>query len=129
MRSGVYRYAGYDAFTARRDHVYTNGSPVNTGFTENADLFGGLVLVVRWAYRRQSGSWGLSPRGLVHAASHASGALHLRAGGNEAATRLSGINVNKIKIISILFVVCWHRWPGSLKWRVSLRTTHGGDWL
>ncbi|EJC5684862.1 ribose ABC transporter permease [Escherichia coli] len=48
--------------------VYTNGSPVNTGFTENADLFG----------------WFGIGRPL---------------GGNEAATRLSGINVNKIKII------------------------------
>ena len=50
-------------------------------------------------------------------------------GGNEAATRLSGINVNKIKSSSILFVVCWHRWPGSLSGASLLRTTHGWDWL
>ncbi|CGZ70400.1 ribose ABC transporter permease [Salmonella enterica subsp. enterica serovar Typhi] len=48
--------------------VYTDGSPVNTGFTDNADLFG----------------WFGIGRPL---------------GGNEAATRLSGISVSKVKII------------------------------
>lgn len=100
--------------------VYTNGSPVNTGFTENADLFGwfgigrplgvptpvwimGIVFLAAWY--------------MLH---HTRLGRYIYAlGGNEAATRLSGINVNKIKSSSILFVVCWHRWPGSLKWRVS----------
>ncbi len=92
--------------------VYTNGSPVNTGFTETPICLAGLVLVVRWAYRRQLDHGDCLPRGLVHAASHASGRYIYALGGNEAATRLSGINVIKSKSSSILFVVCWHRWPG-----------------
>ncbi|EFN6229251.1 ribose ABC transporter permease [Escherichia coli] len=80
--------------------VYTNGSPVNTGFTENADLFGwfgigrplgvptpvwimGIVFLAAWY--------------ILH---HTRLGRYIYAlGGNEAATRLSGINVNKIKII------------------------------
>ncbi len=80
--------------------VYTNGSPVNTGFTENADLFGwfgigrplgvptpvwimGIVFLAAWY--------------MLH---HTRLGRYIYAlGGNEAATRLSGINVNKIKII------------------------------
>lgn len=61
--------------------VYTNGSPVNTGFTENARS---VWLVWYWS---SAGRTDASldhgyclPRGLVHAASHAFGALHLRAG-------------------------------------------------
>ncbi|EQB9285201.1 ribose ABC transporter permease [Escherichia coli] len=79
--------------------VYTNGSPVNTGFTENADLFGwfgigrplgvptpvwimGIVFLAAWY--------------MLH---HTRLGRYIYAlGGNEAATRLSGINVNKIKI-------------------------------
>ena len=60
--------------------VYTNGSPVNTGFTENADLW----LVWYWSSAGRTDAsldhGDCLPRGLVHAASHASGALHLRAG-------------------------------------------------
>ena len=77
--------------------VYTNGSPVNTGFTENADLFGwfgigrplgvptpvwimGIVFLAAWY--------------MLH---HTRLGRYIYAlGGNEAATRLSGINVNKI---------------------------------
>ncbi|MEF8005553.1 ribose ABC transporter permease [Escherichia coli] len=74
--------------------VYTNGSPVNTGFTENADLFGWFgigrplgvptpVFLAAWY--------------MLH---HTRLGRYIYAlGGNEAATRLSGINVNKIKII------------------------------
>lgn len=60
--------------------VYTNGSPVNTGFTENADLFGwfgiGRPLGVPtpvWIM----GIVFLAARYMLH---HAFGALHLRAG-------------------------------------------------
>lgn len=80
--------------------VYTNGSPVNTGFTENADLFGwfgiGRPLGVPtpvWIM----GIVFLAARYMLH---HTRLGRYIYAlGGNEAATRLSGINVNKIKII------------------------------
>ncbi len=80
--------------------VYTNGSPVNTGFTDNADLFGwfgigrplgiptpvwimGLVFLAAWY--------------MLH---HTRLGRYIYAlGGNEAATRLSGISVNKVKVI------------------------------
>ena len=68
--------------------VYTNGSPVNTGFTENADLFGWFGI---------GRPLGVPKRQRVFLVS----------------TSI------KSKSSSILFVVCWHRWPGSLKWRVS----------
>lgn len=79
--------------------VYTNGSPVNTGFSENADLFGwfgigrplgiptpvwlmGLVFLAAWY--------------MLH---HTRLGRYIYAlGGNEAATRLSGISVNRVKI-------------------------------
>ena len=80
--------------------VYTNGSPVNTGFTDNADLFGwfgigrplgiptpvwimAIVFLAAWY--------------MLH---HTRLGRYIYAlGGNEAATRLSGISVNKVKII------------------------------
>ena len=37
--------------------VYTNGSPVNTGFTDVADTFAGSASAARWACLRRSGSW------------------------------------------------------------------------
>jgi len=79
---------------------YTNGSPVSTGFNDNGDLFGwfgigrplgiptpvwimALVFLVTWY--------------VLH---HTRLGRYIYAlGGNEAATRLSGISVNKIKII------------------------------
>ena len=80
--------------------VYTNGSPVNTGFTDNADVFGwfgigrplgiptpvwimAIVFLAAWY--------------MLH---HTRLGRYIYAlGGNEAATRLSGISVNKVKII------------------------------
>lgn len=100
--------------------VYTNGSPVNTGFTENADLFGwfgigrplgvptpvwimGIVFLAAWY--------------MLH---HTRLGRYIYAlGGNEAATRLSGINVNKIKIIVYSLCGLLASLVGSLKWRVS----------
>ena len=98
--------------------VYTNGSPVNTGFTENADLFGwfgigrplgvptpvwimGIVFLAAWYMTRV---WGVTSTRWA------------------ATKRQRAFLVStsiKSKSSSILFVVCWHRWPGSLKWRVS----------
>jgi ribose transport system permease protein len=80
--------------------VYTDGSPVNTGFNANADLLGwfgigrplgipapvwlmALVFIAAW-YMLQHTRLGRYIYAL---------------GGNEAATRLSGINVNRVKII------------------------------
>ena len=79
--------------------VYTNGSPVNTGFTDNADLFGWfgigrplgiptpvwIMAIVFWR------------RGTC--CTTRLGRYIYALGGNEAATRLSGISVNKVKII------------------------------
>ena len=80
--------------------VYTNGSPVNTGFSDAADTFGwfgigrplgipapvwlmALVFLAAWY--------------MLH---HTRLGRYIYAlGGNEAATRLSGISVNKVKII------------------------------
>lgn len=80
--------------------VYTNGSPVNTGFTDVADTFGwfgigrplgvptpiwimAIVFIAAWY--------------MLH---HTRLGRYIYAlGGNEAATRLSGISVDKVKII------------------------------
>lgn len=80
--------------------VYTNGSPVNTGFTDVADTFGwfgigrplgiptpiwlmAIVFVAVWY--------------MLH---HTRLGRYIYAlGGNESATRLSGISVDKVKII------------------------------
>ncbi|MEQ9898937.1 ribose ABC transporter permease [Pectobacterium punjabense] len=80
--------------------VYTNGSPVNTGFSDVADAFGwfgigrplgiptpiwimAIVFVATWY--------------MLH---HTRLGRYIYAlGGNESATRLSGISVDKIKII------------------------------
>lgn len=85
--------------------VYTNGSPINTGFDANADLFGwfgigrlfgvplpvwlmGIVFLLAWYMLHQTRL----------------GRYIYALGGNEAATRLSGINVNRIKII--VYALC-----------------------
>ncbi|QXX82046.1 ribose ABC transporter permease [Providencia sp. R33] len=85
--------------------VYTDGSPINTGFSDNADLFGWfgigrplgiptpvwlmiIVFVAAWY--------------MLH---HTRLGRYIYAlGGNEAATRLSGINVDRIKII--VYALC-----------------------
>lgn len=85
--------------------VYTNGSPVNTGFSAAADTFGWfgigrplgvptpvwLMAIVFFA------AWYL-----LH---HTRLGRYIYAlGGNEAATRLSGISVNRVKII--VYALC-----------------------
>lgn len=85
--------------------VYTDGSPINTGFSDNADLFGWfgigrpfgiptpvwlmiIVFVAAWY--------------MLH---HTRLGRYIYAlGGNEAATRLSGINVDRIKIV--VYALC-----------------------
>ncbi len=85
--------------------VYTNGSPINTGFTDVADTFGwfgigrplgvptpiwimAIVFIAAWY--------------MLH---HTRLGRYIYAlGGNEAATRLSGISVDKVK--SIVYSLC-----------------------
>ncbi|MBO2025888.1 hypothetical protein J4733_23240 [Klebsiella pneumoniae] len=85
--------------------VYTNGSPINTGFSDNADLFGWFgigrplgiptpVWIMAIVFRRPGTCCTIL----------ASGRYIYAPGGNEAATRLSGISVNKVKII--VYALC-----------------------
>ncbi len=85
--------------------VYTNGSPMSTGFTSNADLFGwfgigrplgiptpvwlmAIIFLAAWY--------------MLH---HTRLGRYIYAlGGNEAAARLSGISVNRVKII--VYALC-----------------------
>lgn len=80
--------------------VYTDGSPINTGFSENADLFGwfgigrplGIPTPIWLMIIVFAAAWYL-----LH---HTRLGRYIYAlGGNESATRLSGINVDRIKII------------------------------
>ncbi|MDE1480402.1 ribose ABC transporter permease [Xenorhabdus bovienii] len=80
--------------------VYTDGSPINTGFSDNADLFGwfgigrplGVPAPVWIMLLVFTAAWYI-----LH---HTRLGRYIYAlGGNESATRLSGINVDKIKII------------------------------
>lgn len=79
--------------------VYTDGSPINTGFSDNADLFGwfgigrplGIPTPVWLMIIVFAAAWYM-----LH---HTRLGRYIYAlGGNEAATRLSGINVDRIKI-------------------------------
>ncbi|OUS39425.1 ribose ABC transporter permease ['Osedax' symbiont bacterium Rs2_46_30_T18] len=80
--------------------VFTDGRPISTGYTENADMFSWLgtgymlgVPVPIWIMVSIFAiGWYLL--------NHTRTGRHIYAlGGNEDATRLSGINVNRIKII------------------------------
>ncbi|OAT51576.1 ribose ABC transporter permease [Providencia heimbachae] len=85
--------------------VYTDGSPISTGFTDNADLFGwfgigrplGIPTPVWLMVIVFAAAWYL-----LH---HTRLGRYIYAlGGNESATRLSGINVDRIKII--VYALC-----------------------
>ncbi|MCK9790902.1 ribose ABC transporter permease [Providencia sp. CIM-Carb-044] len=85
--------------------VYTDGSPINTGFSDNADLFGwfgigrpfGIPTPVWLMIIVFAAAWYM-----LH---HTRLGLYIYAlGGNEAATRLSGINVDRIKIV--VYALC-----------------------
>ncbi len=84
--------------------VYTNGSPINTGFSDNADLFGWFgigrplgiptpVWIMAIVFRRPGTCCTILAWAVI-----------FMPGGNEAATRLSGISVNKVKII--VYALC-----------------------
>lgn len=80
--------------------VYTDGSPINTGFSDNADLFSWFG--IGRPFGVPTPIWlmmivFLSAWYLLH---HTRLGRYIYAlGGNESATRLSGISVDKIKII------------------------------
>ncbi|WP_272571518.1 ribose ABC transporter permease [Providencia sp. PROV254] len=85
--------------------VYTDGSPINTGFSDNADLFGwfgigrpfGIPTPVWLMIIVFAAAWYM-----LH---HTRLGRYIYAlGGNEAATRLSGINVDRIKIV--VYALC-----------------------
>ncbi|MEX6281753.1 ribose ABC transporter permease [Providencia hangzhouensis] len=85
--------------------VYTDGSPINTGFSDNADLFGwfgigrpfGIPTPVWLMIIVFTAAWYM-----LH---HTRLGRYIYAlGGNEAATRLSGINVDRIKIV--VYALC-----------------------
>ncbi|MBG2920765.1 ribose ABC transporter permease [Proteus mirabilis] len=85
--------------------VYTDGSPINTGFSDNADLFSWFG--IGRPFGIPSPIWlmmivFLSAWYVLH---HTRLGRYIYAlGGNEAATRLSGISVDKIKII--VYALC-----------------------
>lgn len=80
--------------------VYTDGSPINTGFSDNADLFSWFG--IGRPFGIPTPIWlmmivFLSAWYLLH---HTRLGRYIYAlGGNESATRLSGISVDKIKVI------------------------------
>lgn len=80
--------------------VYTDGSPINTGFNDNADLFGwfgiGRPLGIPTPVWLMAVVFLLAWYMLHHTRL---GRYIYALGGNEAATRLSGINVNRVKVI------------------------------
>lgn len=85
--------------------VYTDGSPINTGFSDNADLFSWFG--IGRPFGIPTPIWlmmivFLSAWYLLH---HTRLGRYIYAlGGNESATRLSGISVDKIKII--VYALC-----------------------
>ena len=79
--------------------VYTDGRPITTGFSDNADIFAGIgtgyflgIPVPIWV---MSAVFAVAWYILKHTPI---GRYIYALGGNEAATQLSGINVNKIKV-------------------------------
>ncbi|KAB7894683.1 ribose ABC transporter permease [Rouxiella sp. S1S-2] len=80
--------------------VYTNGSPISTGFNDVADTFGwfgiGRPLGVPTPVWLMAGVFAAAWYMLHHTRL---GRYIYALGGNEAATRLSGISVDKVKII------------------------------
>lgn len=79
--------------------VYTDGRPVSTGFSDNADQFGwlgtGYLFGIPVPIWMMAGVFALAWYILQHTKM---GRYIYALGGNEAATKLSGINVTKIKL-------------------------------
>ncbi len=79
--------------------VYTDGRPISTGFSDTADAF--AFLGTGYLFVIPLPIWLMAIVFLVswYVLKHTKIGRYIYAlGGNEAATRLSGINVNKVKI-------------------------------
>lgn len=100
--------------------VYTNGSPINTGFSDNADLFGwfgiGRPLGI------PTPVWIMAivfPGGLVHAAPYSPAVIFMPRAVMKRRRVCPGLASIKLKLSFTPCAECWLRWPGSSKWRVS----------
>lgn len=79
--------------------VYTDGSPISTGFSDNSDLFGWLGIGRPLGVPTPVWLMAIVFLAAWFMLQHTRLGRYIYAlGGNEAATRLSGISVNKIKI-------------------------------
>lgn len=80
--------------------VYTNGSPVNTGFTDVADAFGWFGIGRPLGVPTPIWIMAMVFIAVWYILQHTRLGRYIYAlGGNEAATRLSGISVDRVKII------------------------------
>ncbi|QNK32493.1 ribose ABC transporter permease [Serratia sp. JUb9] len=80
--------------------VYTNGSPVNTGFTDVADAFGWFGIGRPLGVPTPIWIMAMVFIAVWYILQHTRLGRYIYAlGGNEAATRLSGISVGRVKII------------------------------
>ncbi|MEC5344201.1 ribose ABC transporter permease [Brenneria populi] len=80
--------------------VYTNGSPINTGFSDVADAFGWFGVGRPLGVPTPIWMMAIVFAAVWYMLHHTRLGRYIYAlGGNEAATRLSGIGVDKIKII------------------------------
>lgn len=79
--------------------VYTDGSPINTGFSDNADLFGWFGIGRPFCIPTPVWLMIIVFAAAWYVLHHTRLGRYIYAlGGNESATRLSGINVDRIKI-------------------------------
>lgn len=114
--------------------VYTNGSPVNTGFTDNADLFGWFGIgrplgIPTPVWIMVSSSWrrGTCCTTRVWAAIFMHWAVTKR-------QRVCPVSAStKLKLSFTHCAVCWPLWRASSKWRASLprsqRRVRGMSWM
>lgn len=85
--------------------VYTDGSPVSTGFNENADLFGWFGIGRPLGIPAPVWLMAIVFLAVWYMLHHTRQGRYIYAlGGNEAATRLSGISVDRVKII--VYALC-----------------------
>lgn len=85
--------------------VYTDGSPVSTGFNENADLFGWFGIGRPLGIPTPVWLMAIVFLAVWYMLHHTRQGRYIYAlGGNEAATRLSGISVDRVKII--VYTLC-----------------------
>ncbi|WP_413733299.1 ribose ABC transporter permease [Sodalis sp. RH13] len=85
--------------------VYTNGSPVNTGFSDTADAFGWFGIGRPLGVPTPVGIMAVVFLAAWYMLHHTRLGRYIYAlGGNEAATRLSGISVDRVKVI--VYALC-----------------------